>query len=107
MRKKMEGQLIFENFNDRAVECLHLAERVVSPNDQNFFRQLAFAWLGRLDQAGEHGHGRSSCPHPVVHTRSALRPFDIGERRNGRTIDRGPIHREVRAVARAVPAALQ
>ena len=41
--------MLFSDFNDRAIECLRLASRVGSANDRELFRQMAFAWLGRIE----------------------------------------------------------
>jgi hypothetical protein len=42
--------MVFRDFNDRAIECLQLATRTNSANDRTLFNQMAFAWLGRMDQ---------------------------------------------------------
>src|SRR5437868_5448879 len=42
--------MVFRDFNDRAIECLQLATRTNSANDRILFNQMAFAWLGRMEE---------------------------------------------------------
>jgi hypothetical protein len=106
--------MLFRDFNDRAIECLQIATRTNSANDRTLFNQMAFAWLGRMDQLpsvwivprpvesrpvvhsseGQYGINVSHEVRRKVPTRHAAKPFPGGRGLNSRFIRADPFHSE-------------